>query len=353
MTALETPPDVPLPPPRPPVPVVRLGSCTKHPQADTLWSTTVAGNVALFREGQFREGDLAVAVPVDAVVDTTVPVFSFLEPKATREHKLRIRAVRLRGIFSSLLLVEAPEGAQEGDDVAERYGIEKHQGAFDYHALFGHMAAPPKGFALPKYDVSGLREWGHRLVAGEPVQITEKLHGATGIIVMTDDGVVHVGTARAWKKENVGDGCGGDPYWWPAMRAAGMIEKIQAIGPRVAIYGEMFGQVQDLRYGHPDKNAPPFFRAFDVFDVASGRWAEADEMRAIFAQHAIPAVPVLYDGPWDLKLVALAEQDSKLGLHLAEGIVVRTKALRPERDMKLGRSVWKYAGERFLTRKEK
>lgn len=343
------------PTPRPVVPVVRIGACRKHPAADTLWITEVAGNVALFREGQFQEGDLAVAVPLDSVVDTTRPVFSFLAPKANREGKARIKAVRLRGVFSTVVLVDAPPalGFQEGEDVAGTYGVEKYQSPFDFMEMRGFVAAPPKGIHVPKYGISGLREFGHLLAEGEPVLLTEKIHGANARLVMTDDGVVHVGSHGAWKKEDAGDGEGGDGIWWPAMRASGMIEKMKAIGPNIVVYGEIYGQVQDLKYNHPDKKTPAYFRAFDVFDCKQGRWADAEELIAILVQHGIPAVPTLYAGPWHNDLRALAEKDSTLAPHLAEGFVVRTMALRHEPTLALGRSVWKYPGERYLTRKEK
>lgn len=350
---------VPLPPPppvlRPPVPVVRIGACTKHPNADTLWTTVVFGHVAIFREGQFKEGDLAVAVPVDALVDTKRSSFAFLAAKANKDGKARIKAQRLRGLFSTLVLVGVPDeapGAIEGDDMAELLGVEKYQSPFDFMEMRGFVASAPKGITVPKYGISLLRENGHLLAEGEPVRLTEKIHGANARLVMTEDGVVHVGSHGAWKKEDAGDGEGGDGIWWPAMRAAGMIDKVRALGPNLVVYGEIYGQVQDLKYGHPDKRTPAYFRAFDIFDAKQGTWADVAELDAIFAAHGIPAVPTLYEGPWRNDLRALAEKDSVLAPHLAEGFVVRTLALRHEPTLHLERSVWKYVGERYQLRKD-
>lgn len=355
MTDEAAPPPAPPPTPRPVVPVVRIGAVTRHPNADTLLQTTVAGNVALFREGQFKEGDYAVAVPIDSVVDTKREAFAFLAPKANKDGKARIKAVRLRGVFSTLVLIEVPDNIPhlEGIDLSTALGVEKYQSPFDFMEMRGFVAAPPKGIHVPKYGISGLREFGHLLAEGEEVLLTEKIHGANARLVMTDDGVVHVGSHGAWKKEDAGDGEGGDGIWWPAMRASGMIEKMKAIGPNIVVYGEIYGQVQDLKYNHPDKKTPAYFRAFDVFDCKQGRWADVEELQAICTQHAIPEVPMLYAGPWHNDLRALAEKDSTLAPHLAEGFVVRTMALRHEPTLALGRSVWKYPGERYLTRKEK
>ena len=99
------------------VPVVRVGAVSRHPNADTLSLTEVRGCPVVLRTGSFAEGDLAVYVPVDAVVDTTVPELAFLA--AEGKTSVRIRAKRLRGTFSMGLLVAAPaDAAALADDVA-------------------------------------------------------------------------------------------------------------------------------------------------------------------------------------------------------------------------------------------
>ncbi len=76
--------------------VVRLGAVEPHPDADTLSITLVHGGYpCIIRTGELREGDLAVYVPVYAMVPVDRPATAFLAPRA-KKGWARIRALRLR-----------------------------------------------------------------------------------------------------------------------------------------------------------------------------------------------------------------------------------------------------------------
>ena len=103
------------------VQVVRIGEVTKHPNADTLSITQVHGGYpVIIRTGEFQPDDLAVYVPVDSIVPTN-DRWTFLGG-----HQ-RIKAKRLRGIFSMGLLTACTEGMQEGEIVHERLEITKYE----------------------------------------------------------------------------------------------------------------------------------------------------------------------------------------------------------------------------------
>jgi hypothetical protein len=53
-------------------PVVRIGKVGKHPNADTLSITQAGGFPVIFRTGDFKEGDLAVYVPIDSLLPSTI-----------------------------------------------------------------------------------------------------------------------------------------------------------------------------------------------------------------------------------------------------------------------------------------
>jgi hypothetical protein len=55
------------------VKVVRIGEITKHPGADTLDIIKVFDYPVVSKTGSFKSGDLAVYVPVDAMVPTERP----------------------------------------------------------------------------------------------------------------------------------------------------------------------------------------------------------------------------------------------------------------------------------------
>ena len=127
--------------------VVRFTNVVKHPQADSLYIAKIHGGYPVIFKGKefggsFSEGDLAVYIPVDSVVPATKewawlspPVEQLLpggekvmvEPEVPREKDRRVRAKRLRGVFSMGMLGVPPEGAVEGQDVAELMGITKYE----------------------------------------------------------------------------------------------------------------------------------------------------------------------------------------------------------------------------------
>lgn len=332
------------------VEVVRLGAIEKHPNADALQITQVHGGYPCISQlGAFAEGDLAVYVPVDAIVDTARPEFTFLAGSNVPGKPHRVRAKRLRGIFSMGLLIPAPAGASEGDDVCVQLGITKWEPPADRINTSSPATPSPGGLPIPVYDLEGLRRHLNAsepvLVDGEEVVITEKIHGANARIVITADGVVHVGSRNQWKREDA------DDLWWPALRASGLVDTLQDAAPSLdglVLYGEVFGQVQDLTYGH-ERGTAARFRLFDAYRTETGTWYDHDTLEQFARLANVDMVPVLYRGPWSRDLLSLAEGPSTLASHTREGFVVRPVKERFHR--RVGRVVLKMVGEGYLTRK--
>lgn len=331
--------------------VVRLGPVEKHPNADTLAVTMVHGGYpAIVRLGEFHEGDLAVYLPIDSLVPVADPRFAFLASKAHADGRARIKAAKLRGIFSMGLLVPAQEGWQEGQDVAAALGVGKWEPQPD---TSGESAPTPSGM-VPYYDPDGLRRYPV-LVVGEEVEITEKLHGANARY-LHDGATFHVGSHGNWKADNA------TSTWWKAARRYDLAAKL-ATRPGLAFYGEVYGAVQDFKYGCDPGEIR--LAVFDVWDTGTGRWLDADDRHALCFALDIPEVPMLFRGPWDPALVSLAEGPSTVpgAPHVREGIVVRTVKERAaiwlhtapdgSRFEEAIRCVLKYIGEGYMTRKEK
>ncbi len=322
------------------VQVVRLGAIEKHPNADTLGVTRVHDYPVIVRLGDYQPGDLAVYVPIDAIVPET-------EEWAFLGRHRRVGAKRLRGVFSMGLLTKAPAGAVEGDDVAEQLGITKWEPPIEaeerVHRGGGGPApeaAPPPALHVPFYDIEGLRRWPDVLREGEEVVITEKIHGANARFVH-DGKQLHVGSRGQFKKAEL------DKLWWPVARVW-ELERMLANTPGFAVYGEVYGRVQDLRYGLDEGVT---LRVFDVWDAHVGCWLHFDEARKFAAMCGLEWVPVLYRGAWKPELRGLAEGPSTLPCahHVREGIVIRPVLERW--DPRIGRVQLKLHGEGFLTRK--
>ena len=60
----------------------------------------------------------------------------------------------------------------------------------------------------------------------------------------------------------------------------------------------------------------------------------------------MPMVPMLYKGPWNLELIALAEGKTTLASHVREGFVV--KPTKERWDQHIGRVIFKMIGEGYM-----
>jgi hypothetical protein len=110
------------------------------------------------------------------------------------------------------------------------------------------------------------------------------------------------------------------------------------------LYGEVFGQVQDLKYGAGRNEV--FFRAFDVL-TSVRTWIDAHALPLMLPESGL--VPTVYDGHYDpVTVETLALADSKLASHPAEGVVIKPAAERT--DPYLGRVALKLVSNRYLER---
>ena len=321
--------------------VVKLGSIEKHPNADTLGITNVMGGYpCIVRLGEFQEGDLAVYLSVDAMVNTTQERFAFLASKAHADGFHRIKALRLRGAFSMGLLCRPDAGMQCGDNVAEVWGVRKYEPPLS-GCPEGEDVAGPGG--IPKYDIEGLRRFKDALMPGETVWISEKIHGANARF-MWYEGRLHIGSHGKWKAP------GGADIWNRAAATYKLEEKLQAM-PGLLLYGEVYGPVQDMRYGVPKGSGEVRLAFFDALRKGSLTFLSYDELHQLLFTLDLPPVPLLFHGPWQPSLVSLAEGPSTVpgAAHVREGIVIKPVI---ERTVPvLGRVVLKLHGEGYLTRK--
>jgi RNA ligase (TIGR02306 family) len=321
------------------VTVVRIGDLAPHSNADTLDVTRVWDYPVIVRRGDFATGDLAAYVPVDSVVPDDDLRWAFLAG-----HN-RIKAKRLRGIFSMGLLIKSEPGWNEGDDVTDALRVTRYEPCVsNVHGAKMQTENEPDGSTMPVYtDIEGLRRWSDVLVPGEPVVVTEKIHGANGRFCW-HAGRLWVGSHKQIKKQDPAN------MWWQIADRYDLATKLAA-HPDVAIYGEVFGQVQDLKYGH-EKGEPFSFALCDAMDLTARRYMDWPGFLWLCADLAIVHVPILASAPWHDRLRELAEGKTVMpGCdHVREGIVVKPVCERWHD--KLGRVILKQHGEGYLLRKD-
>jgi RNA ligase (TIGR02306 family) len=318
------------------VEVVRIENLERHPNADALDLVRIDGFTCAVRRGQFAVGDLAVYVEPDYVVPPTGP-FAFLSGDGK---PVRIKAKKLRGIYSMGLLIPAPSGSAAGDDVMERLGIVRYEPQMSVSSG-GEVESPHPSLAnVPKYDLESWRRYRHLLIEGETVMVTEKIHGANARFAWRD-GRMWCGSRTQWKRESASS------LWWQALLQNPWIEDLCHHWVDHVIFGEVFGQVQDLKYGA--RPGQVMFRMFDVLKP-DGTWVDMADLEVLLpVRHHM--VPCLYFGAYTHDAMEiLALEDSKIpgANHCSEGIVI--KPVRERIDPHLGRVALKLVSNRYLER---
>ena len=285
---------------------------TKHPNADTLSVAQVYGYPVVVRTQDWQEGQLGAYLPPDSVVDVARPEFAFLAKGTKAKH--RIRACKLRGVLSFGLLIPAPTGAEEGQNLADHFGVEHYKPEMKSACTGGEAESAPLQLAhLAKYDVDALRRYQHVFVPGEAVLVTEKIHGANSRFAWAD-GRMWCGSRSEWKRDEENN------LWWKAMRNTPAIRDFCYDHPGCVLYGEVYGDVQSLRYGR--KKGEYSFAAFDV--LCDGSWVDALRGRRWCEEAGVPVVPLLAEMPFDFEAIcALAEGASTVpgADHIREGCV--------------------------------
>lgn len=338
-------------------PVVRV-VIVPHPDADRLEVAQVGGWECVVPKGEFCSGDLAVYLPEASIVPQPLLAEMGLVGRLAGAQANRVKAVRLRGVVSQglLLSVMSPhlvdvDKIREGDDMAGRLGVVKWVPPVPVHM----QGVVEPCLVSPGFDVENWQAHPDVLRRGEPVQVTEKLHGtfcAVGFDI--DEGPVVASKGMLGKTRFRLDTADNDNNLYvSAVRSR--LDRLEAFardrGHSVWLLGEIVGpKVQDLHYGLP---SPEFFVFDAMHGTAAGReWLSPDEVQQTADRFGFNHVPVVtYCAPFDHDLViAAAANPSALGGGLREGVVVRSAHNR--RDRSLGRVMLKYVNPSYLTRRD-
>jgi RNA ligase (TIGR02306 family) len=317
--------------------VIKIETVLPHENAERLNIVPVNGWQAVVKKGQFKVGDRAIYIEPDYTVLTSRTEFSFLAREGRDRH--RLKAVRLRGALSYGLLIPIPDFLSDhpvGANVMADLEIERYEPPIKL-AGGGELPADqhPQVYSS-KFDVEGLKRFPAIIQTGEPVIITEKIHGANARYLYTDD-TFYMGSRSQWLKPDVGHA------WKRAADADGRIRRWCEAHPGVVLYGEIYGPVQSLRYGSPKEVR---FAAFAALE--KGEWWDTGRL---LGEHPelLATVPALYRGPYDAAMLELAEQDSSVpGAehgHMREGIVIVPE--RERHHQEIGRVALKHISNRY------
>jgi RNA ligase (TIGR02306 family) len=226
---------------------------------------------------------------------------------------------------------------------------------------------------MPQYtDIQHVQRYSRNLDDGEPVVITEKIHGSNarfGWINKAGALVWLVGSrqvikAREWEygwrtpwkwleakfKSWVFKQTKKHYYmtdvWSAAAKKYGLKQKLRQY-PGLIFYGEVYGDgIQDLKYGLVGEQRVAFF---DVYDTVEGKYLDYYTSDLLFDTLGLPKAPLLYRGGWDHDVCyALMTGPSHVEpSQIREGFVVRPTVDRVSHS---GRVIYKGINPDYLLR---
>lgn len=330
-----------------------------HPNADRLSLVKIDGYTCISAKQSdgshtYNVGDLVVYVPEAAVVPEYLLKQGFWDSKKDKgilagKNGDRVKAIRLRGIFSQGILfpvkdnmVENENGeamlVSEGTNVAEFLGITKYEPPIpasmsgDLTNMYGYTMG---------FDLENIQSMPDIFAEGDDVFVTEKLHGTCcqiGYIpgvsrpdLFGKNGNIYVGSkglaAKGLVFKNTEENREKNIYVQELMKLLdnGLEEYLETVsngsGRTIHIFGEVYGQgVQDLDYGLTE-------RRFAAFDIAIDRkYVHSKEFQDFATAWNVPMVPIMYSGPFSMEHMESLRDglDCISQKHMREGIVIKS-----------------------------
>jgi RNA ligase (TIGR02306 family) len=318
--------------------------------------------------------------------DTNVPLdrqeFKFLDDGKGKTH-MRITMRRFRGEASYGLLIPAPQGSVEGDNLWDALGVERWEPKTSRGHGFGPtgmqsgLCAKGPTFHVPEYGLENWKKFHKYLPEGEEVIYTVKIHGSSARFVYSKeseevDGEMFCGSRTTWKMkpgtfiktieltdpetgvETPKDILAPENAWWTAFQQNPWIEKWCMAHPNTVLYGEIFGggvQGQYFKYGKEQGQVG--FAAFDVLE--GGKWVNNAELfdNPIYSEGMEETVRVVYRGPHDSELLKKLSEETDESIYpgqkIREGIVLKTVTERTH--SKFGRLALKNVSDNYLMMK--
>jgi RNA ligase (TIGR02306 family) len=286
----------------------KIDDITPIENADAIECATVGGWRVVVRKGEFRAGDLAVYLEIDAWVPHELA--PFLSSGTPHEYNgvrgERLRTVKLRGQISQGLLLPVPPDLRDrpaGEDVTEVLGVRKWEASIPTNLGEQMRGAFPS--CVPKTDQERVQNLSRdEVFAQGPYEVSEKLDGSSCTMMLLDD-EFHVCSRNLdlLRDEN-------NAFWHVAIRDDIERKLRKARLNNFALQGELIGPgVQGNYYELPHL----CFCIFDIFDIKTGRYLEFWLRRALTEKLGLTHVPVLR-----VELRAVCDIDS--ALDMAQGV---------------------------------
>jgi len=181
-----------------------------HSNADSLELAEVLGWQTVVKKGIHKEGDKVVFI----TIDTIVPRYTwsaFLADSKNPDKPIRIKNIKLRGEFSSGLVIPLNEfnaspfkDYDEGTDLTEIIGITKYIKEIPANLSGETLGDFPTNLASKTDEDNGLNDPNlvDKVLNHDPyITVTQKLDGSSITIIVEDGAITQVCTRNLSKKE--------------------------------------------------------------------------------------------------------------------------------------------------------
>jgi len=99
-------------------------------------------------------------------------------------------------------------------------------------------------------------------------------------------------------------------WWWAVLEKNESLQKFLKENQNFSVYGEVYGNVQSLKYGKPSNID---LVVFDILNNRTGAYLDWDESQELAKKYGLVWTPLLYRGEYDKELIlSLIEKDSIL-----------------------------------------
>lgn len=274
--------------------VRRIDDIVAIPDADAIECAVVGGWNVVVKKGEFKVGDLAVYLEIDAFLPKDLAPFLFEGKVFEGVEGARLRTKKLRGVVSQGLLLPLSVAFElplttgvdiEGTDLTEQLGIKKWEKALD-PALSGLARGNFPSF-VPKTDQERIQNLGRTIeqVQGESFERTLKLDGSSiTIYSVKEEGEYRDGVCS----RNL-DLQEGESAFWMIAKQENIHEKIRSTGRQLAVQGEMLNTNIQSNW---EKVTGLCMFVYDIYDIEKREYLLPKERRALCAELGIPHVPV-------------------------------------------------------------
>lgn len=326
------------------IPITTIKELNPHPGADRLEIARCFDYDVVVPRDVFKVGQSVIYVPVGAILSDWLEELIFGEDSKIHRSDNRIKAIKIRGVVSQGMLIDpySPGIVEKLPypmliledlldlDVSKELGITKWSPP--EKSLPGIMKVPAN---LNPYKVREFKEYtdvehgkyyDRVLQDGEPVVITQKLHGTSARygwfprtpISLLDKALNFLGWLPGWQfcwgsrrcqiQSKPGKTHGGFKSEKQCVEFGDVYTKIkkqenleEKIPKGYSVYGEIVGGGIQKGYLY---NCGINQHKFYVYDVMKeGKWLSFAERMAFCEMVGLEAVPVLYQGPYSKAVV--------------------------------------------------